>query len=88
VRQAGIERMDGQARAAVLAAMRKAAERRVAGVTEQKRRRHYGHAAQLVAECLACDRSPETARWTATVRQEYRRFPALRAELEERLGSS
>jgi hypothetical protein len=88
VRQAGIERMDGQARAAVLAAMRKAAERRVAGVTEQKRRRHYGHAAELVALCLECDKSPETARWAATVRQEYRRYPALRAELEGRLGSS
>jgi hypothetical protein len=88
VRQAGIERVDGQARAAVLAAMRKAAERRVAGVTEQKRRRHYGHAAELVALCLECDQSPEAARWAATVRQEYRRYPALRAELERRLGTS
>jgi len=88
VRQAGIEDMDGQARAAVLATMRKAAERRVAGVTEQKRRRHYGHAAELVALCLECDQSPEAARWAATVRQEYRRYPALRAELEGRLGSS
>jgi hypothetical protein len=89
VRRAGIESMpDGKARAAVLAAMRKAAERRVAGVTEQKRRRHYGHAAELVAACLACDESPEAARWATTVRQAYRRFPALRAEFEERLGSS
>ena len=88
VRQAGIEGIDGQARAAVLAAMRKAAERRVAGVTEQKHRRHYGHAAELVAACLACDPSPEAARWATTVRQAYRRFPALRAEFEERLGPS
>jgi hypothetical protein len=86
VRRAGIEGMDRRARAAVLAAMRKAAERRVAGVTEQKRRRHYGHAAELVAACLTCDPSPEAARWVASVRQTYRRFPALRAELEERLG--
>jgi hypothetical protein len=89
VRRAGIDCVpDGQARAAVLAAMRKAAERRVAGVTEHKRRRHYGHAAELIAACVACDPSPETARWATTVRQAYRRFPALRAELDERLGSS
>jgi hypothetical protein len=88
VRQAGIEGMDGQTRAAVLATMRKAAERRVAGVTGQKRRGHYGHAAELVALCLEYDQSPEAARWAATVRQEYRRYPALRAELEGRLGPS
>ncbi len=89
VRKAGIESIpDGKARAAVLAAMRKAAERRVAGVTEQKRRRHYGHASELVTACLACDESPDAARWATTVRQAYRRFPALRAEFEERLGSS
>jgi hypothetical protein len=87
IRQAGVDAIDGQARASVLAAMRKAAERRIAGVTEHKRRRHYGHAAELVAACLACDQSPEAARWAATVRQEYRRYPALRAELEGRLGS-
>ena len=33
----------------MLAAMRKAAEKRVEGVTKKKRRRHYDHAAQLVA---------------------------------------
>lgn len=88
IRLAGIEFIDAQARPGVLAAMREAAERRVAGVTEQKRRRHYGHAAELVAACLACDRSPEAARWATMVRQAYRRFPALRAEFETRLGSS
>jgi hypothetical protein len=34
------------------------------------------------------DNSPEAAHWAATVRQEYRRYPALHAELEGRLGSS
>jgi len=76
------------ARGAVLVAMRKAAENRLAGVTDQKRRRHYGHAAELVAVCLGCDRSPETARWAASMRTEYQRFPALRAELDRALGSS
>jgi hypothetical protein len=76
-----------RARNAMLAAMRKAAESRLAGVTDQKRRRHYGHAAELVAVCVACDPSPETARWVASIRTEYRRFPALRDELDRALGS-
>ena len=44
---------DVGARAVVLKAMRRAAKKRVAGVTEHKRRRYYGHAAQLVAACAA-----------------------------------
>jgi hypothetical protein len=71
----------------MLAAMRKAAESRLAGVTDQKRRRHYGHAAELVAVCVACDPSPPTAGWVASIRTEYRRFPALRDELDRALGS-
>jgi len=67
--------------------MRKAAESRLAGVTEQKRRRHYGHAAQLVAACVACDSSPDAARWLTSIKAEHRRFPALRAELDRQLGS-
>jgi hypothetical protein len=63
------------------------AERRVSGVTEQKRRRHYGHAAELVAACVACDGSLEGARWVASIRTEYRRFPALRAEFDRALRS-
>ena len=72
----------------MLFAMRKAAKSRLAGVTDQKRRRHYGHAAELVAVCVGCDRSPETARWAASLRTEFRRFPALRAELDRALGAS
>jgi len=82
LRKAGIEGIrSAAARSAVLAAMRRAAEKRLAGVTEQKRRRHYGHAAGLVATCVACDRSTESARWLAAIEEGYRRFPALRAEL-------
>lgn len=81
--RAGIVRIaDSATLAMVLAAMRQAAERRLAGVTAQKRRRHYGHAAELVATCLACDRSPEAMGWIAAIQQDYRRFPALRAELD------
>ena len=38
--------LNDSARTAVLKAMRTAAEKRLAGVIENKRRRHYGHAAQ------------------------------------------
>jgi len=87
LQQAGIDDIpDAGVRSAVLAAMRKAAEKRLAGVTGQKRRRHYGHAAQLVAVCVACDESPEAARWLSTLRTEHRRFPALRAELDRAMG--
>jgi len=88
LRDAGVEGVsDAKARKAALAAMRKAAEMRVAGVTDQKRRRHYGHAASLVAACVACDGSPETGQWAATLRGKYRRFPAFCAELDRRMGS-
>lgn len=77
-----------ETRSAVVAAMRKAAENRLAGVTEQKRRRHYGHAAELVGACVSCDPSTETARWVAVLRAEHKRFPALRAELDRALGAA
>jgi hypothetical protein len=73
-------------RALVCKAMRRAAENRVAGVTENKRRRHYGHAAQLVAACAALDPSSETDDWVAGVRAAYRRYPALQRELDDHLG--
>jgi hypothetical protein len=89
LRLAGIESVpDTKARSAVHTAMRSAAEQRVAGVTEEKRRRHYGHAASLVAVCVACDQSPEVLRWVASIRAQHKRFPALRDELDRRLGSS
>ena len=88
LRDAGVQGVaDAEARQVVLAAMREAAERRIAGVTEWKRRRHYGHAASLVAACVAIDGSTETGRWAATLRQQYRRFPALCAELDRSRGA-
>ncbi|MCU0690067.1 MAG: hypothetical protein MUF54_01570 [Polyangiaceae bacterium] len=81
--RAGVETIsDSTARATTLAAMRKAAENRIAGVTEQKRRRYYGHAAELVATCIACDATGETARWAAALKAKHNRFPALRSELD------
>jgi len=85
---AGVDRIsDAAARAVVLAAMKKAAESRVTEVTEQKRRRHYEHAAELVATCVSCDPTSETTRWAAALKAEYRRFPALRDALERALGA-
>jgi tetratricopeptide (TPR) repeat protein len=76
-----------RARGVVLEAMRKAAEKRVAGVTREKRRRRYDHAARLVAVCAALDPAPEAAAWLARVRDEFRRYPALRAALDQHLRS-
>ena len=47
------EKPDVAVQRALLEAMRRAAKKSAAGVTENKRRRHYGHAAQLVATCAA-----------------------------------
>jgi len=74
-------------RAAVIKAMRRAAEKRIAGVTQNKRRRHYGHAASLAAACVAIDPTPETTAWMAEIRDEYRRYPALQRELKRYEGS-
>lgn len=88
LRDAGVQGVtDAKARQAMLAAMRTAAELRVAGVTTHKRRGHYGHAASLVAACVACDRSTETGQWAATLRKTYQRFPALCGEFNRRMGS-
>ena len=80
-------RPDANARASVLKAMRAAAEKRVSGVTENKRRRHYGHAASLVACCAELDRSANTTTWVMSIRSEYRRYPALQGELDSHLAA-
>jgi hypothetical protein len=72
---------DGRTRTAVLKAMRKAAEKRIEGVTENKRRRHYGHAASLALLCAQVDATPEAAAWLAAIRDRYRRYPAFQREL-------
>jgi len=85
---AGIDTVEGStARAAMLKAMQKAAEERLDGVTEHKRRRYYGHAASLAAACAAVDASGASEEWLAGLRGEYRRYPALQHEFD-RLGSS
>ena len=78
---AGARRIkDGATRKTVLEALRQAAAKRVAGVTKEKRRRHDGHAARLVAGCAVIDVTPETAAWVTDLRARYRRFHALQDE--------
>lgn len=87
IQRAGVQATVSEpARTTVLKAMREAAEKRVTGVTENKRRRHYGHAAELVAACLTLDQNPETIDWVAKIRGTYRRFAALQREFTARLG--
>jgi len=76
----------GEVRTTMLNAMRKAAEKRVAGVIENKRRRHYGHAAQLVGICASLDVAGEKASWATAIRNAYRRYPAFQRELASCLG--
>jgi hypothetical protein len=64
--------------------MRTAAEKRVDGILGNSRRRHYGHAALLVASCVACapkGQHAEAARWAGEIRQRYYRRHAFRQEL-------
>jgi hypothetical protein len=80
--------VNADARRVLLGAMRRAAEKRVAGVTKNKRRRYYWHAAKLVASCAALNSSRETVRWVAGMRKEYRRYPALQGEFDHHIGRS
>jgi hypothetical protein len=76
-------------RGAMLDAMKLAAERRVEEVTRHKRRRHYEHAAVLVACCVdlapAAPTQEPISEWLEYIRWEYRRFYAFRRELDAAL---
>jgi hypothetical protein len=74
---------------AAIDAMRIAAEKRVEGVLGHSRRRHYGHAASLVASCVAYApkrRAAEFVRWVSTLREQYRRRHAFGTELSRACG--
>jgi len=84
----------GADRAVAIGAMRVAADKRVEGILGNSRRRHYGHAALLVASCLAfapksCEAQIST--WYMELRQQHLRRSAFRQELTrafESLGVS
>ena len=75
---------------AAIDAMRIAAEKRVDGILGNSRRQHYGHAALLVASCVAFapkSRAAEILRWATDLRQQYWRRHAFREELARACGS-
>ncbi|MGH7437361.1 MAG: hypothetical protein ACRENE_16915 [Polyangiaceae bacterium] len=71
--------------AAALDAMRTAASKRTDGVTGEKRRRHYEHAAMLVGCCVETDRQGSAA-WLEALRARTSRFPAYQEALRGALG--
>jgi len=71
---------DVSVRSTMILAMRTAAEKRVEGVTGNKRRRYYGHAASLAVLCAAVEGSAEGKAWLRELMDEYRRYPALKRE--------
>jgi len=78
--------IDASDRQLVVSAMRRAAEGRCGAVTANQRRRSYGHAAALVTACAEVD-GEDGYRWAAAIRALYRRYPAFRRELDQRLGN-
>jgi hypothetical protein len=76
----------------MLDSMRVAAERRVDGILGRSRRRQYGHAAMLVASCVAlapAGRGNDLSAWMMGLRQTYSRRHAFREELRramEKIG--
>ncbi len=72
-------------RAAALDAMRTAASKRTDGVTGEKRRRHYEHAAMLVGCCVEADLQGSAA-WLDALRARTSRFPAYQEALRAALG--
>ena len=72
-------------RAAALDAMRTAASKRTDGVTGEKRRRHYEHAAMLVGCCVEADLQG-SAPWLDALRARTSRFPAYQEALRAALG--
>jgi hypothetical protein len=71
-------------RRAMLDAMRVAAEQRTDGVTSEKRRRHYQHAALLVGCVIEID--PASLAWADSLRVRTSRWPALQSQLREAMG--
>ncbi len=69
----------------ILDAMKAAAEHRMEGVLDRKRRGHYAHAAQLIAACVDLGGDAEL-RWVEGLRSRSSRFPSFQHELHEALA--
>ena len=71
-------------RDAAIGAMRIAAEKRTEAILRNSRRQYYGHAALLVASCVAFapkGHAEEILRWATDLRRQYWRRHAFREEL-------
>jgi len=83
-------RIDARDRVAMLKAMQAAARKRVASILGNTRRRHYDHAAILVACCLQLDplaaKPGAIAKWVDDLRRKYSRFPAFQRALDRALS--
>lgn len=79
-------------RAVVLTALKRAATARVHGVLREKRRRHYDHAAMLVACCVELEtRSGDvasTSSWVEALRERTSRYPAFQTALRQALAKA
>ncbi len=73
---------DALPRPPMLDALKAAAKKRIEGVTEDKLRHHYGHAASLAVQCARADSTPAGQAWLRELVDHYRRYPALKREFE------
>ncbi len=85
-------RMSGDDRAVMLDAMKAAAIRRTDSLLDKRRRRHYEHAATLVACCVEFEGSSgtqvSTSDWAERLRARTSRFPAFQEELRAALAQA
>ena len=76
----------------MLEGMQCAATRRTEGVLVNKRRRHYGHAAMIIACCLELasivGQKEAMSEWVTELRRAYKRLPAFQRELEDALATA
>ncbi len=79
-------RVTAKDRAAALDAMRTAASKRTDGVTGEKRRRHYEHAATLVPDAASKRICHGSAAWFEALRARTSRFPAYHEALRSAIG--
>ena len=85
-------RLSRDDRTAMLKAMKAAAVHRTDGVLGEKRRRHYGHAATLIACCVELEdgsgKANATSTWAEGLRARTSRFPAFQEELRAALAQA
>ena len=84
-----MSRLSRSDRTSMLDAMKSATVLRTEGVLDEKRRRHYEHAALLVACCVELDgasgQAAASSAWLSELRARTARFPAFQRELRNAL---